>query len=127
MVQILPARGGPEKYSARRGDRHQLADYLNNDAVGLASIVARREASVTELLLAVFELNDRADPKISTVCRLMDKEAQAQPEKPISGPFAGVPFLLKDIAQDYAGVPTTGGSHSMALVVPVEHAYVVRR
>jgi hypothetical protein len=45
---------------------------------------------------------------------------------PLSGPFAGVPFLIKDITEDYAGVPTTGGSRSMASV-PLEHGNVVRR
>ena len=105
----------------------RLADYLKHDAVGLAGLVARREASPQELLDVALEQNARAHPRINAVCRLMDKEARAQLAGPLSGPFAGVPFLIKDITQDYAGVPTTGGSRSMASVVPGEHAHVVRR
>ena len=43
------------------------------------------------------------------------------------GPFAGVPFLIKDCAQDYAGLPTSYGSRSMLGRPAPEHAHVVRR
>ena len=105
----------------------RLADYLKHDAIGLAGLVARREASPQELLDVALEQNARSHPRINAICRLMEKEARAQLAGPLSGPFAGVPFLIKDITEDYAGVPTTGGSRSMASVVPLEHANVVRR
>ena len=105
----------------------RLGDYLKHDGVGLAGLVARREASPQELLDVALQQNERAHPKINAVCRLMDKEARAQLAKPLSGPFAGVPFLIKDNAQDYAGLPTSSGSRSMLSVVPREHAHVVRR
>ena len=105
----------------------RLVDYLKHDAVSLAGLVARREASPQELLEVALRQNVRAHPKINAVCRLMDKEARAQLARPLSGPFAGVPFLIKDNAQDYAGLPTSNGSRSMLSVVPREHAHVVRR
>jgi amidase len=105
----------------------RLVDYLKHDAVGLASLVARGEASPQELLDVALQQNARVHPRINAVCRLMDKEARAQLAQKLSGPFAGVPFLIKDIGQDYAGLPTTGGSRSMASFVPVEHANMVRR
>ena len=37
----------------------------------------------------------------------MESEACSQLNKPLTGAFAGVPFLIKDCAQDYAGLPTT--------------------
>ena len=79
------------------------------------------------MLDVALQQNERAHPKINAVCRLMDKEARAQLAKPLSGPFAGVPFLIKDNAQDYAGLPTSSGSRSMLSVVPRDHAHVVRR
>lgn len=45
----------------------------------------------------------------------------------LDGPLAGVPFLIKDGVQDYAGVPTSYGSRSMLGVIPGQHAAVVRR
>ncbi len=38
-----------------------------------------------------------------------------------------MPFLIKDLHQDYAGHPTSGGSRSLAKVVAGEHATVVQR
>ena len=104
-----------------------LRDYLKRDAVGLAELVARREVSAEELLDIARAQNARVHPKVNAVCRLMDKEARARLAGPLTGPFAGVPFLIKDIAQDYAGLPTTQASRSMLNAVPNEHASVVRR
>jgi hypothetical protein len=57
----------------------------------------------------------------------MEGEARSQLKKQLAGPFAGVPFLIKDCAQDYAGLPTTYGSRSMQRTVAREHSHVVRR
>ena len=105
----------------------KLTDYLKQDAVGLAGLVTKREVSAQELLEIAREQNARVHTKINAVIRLMDKEAEAQLEGPLAGPFAGVPFLIKDIAEDYAGLPTTQASRSMASAIPNEHANVVRR
>jgi amidase len=63
----------------------------------------------------------------NAICRLMEGEARSQLKKQLAGPFAGVPFLIKDCAQDYAGLPTTYGSRSMQRTVAREHSHVVRR
>ena len=39
--------------------------------------------------------------------------ADTRAAEPLEGPFAGVPFLVKDLAQEYAGFPTTYGSRSL--------------
>ena len=57
----------------------------------------------------------------------MDAEADARPTRPLSGPFAGVPFLIKDLAQDYAGLPTSSGSQALARSRAAAHATVVQR
>jgi amidase len=103
-------------------------DYVAHDATGLAELVARREVSAHELLeLALAQLR-RTQPRINAVCRLMESEARAQLAAPLpAGPFAGVPFLLKDGVQDVAGLPTGYGSAGMQHLVPTETAHVVRR
>jgi amidase len=103
-------------------------DYLAHDATALADLVARRETTPAELLdLALAQLR-RVQPRLNPVCRLMEQEARARlAGDPLHGPFAGVPFLLKDCAQDYAGLPTSYGSRGMLRLVPTAHAAVVRR
>ena len=104
-----------------------FTEYLKCDAVALAECVARRETTAEELLELALRQSARAQPKTNAVCRLMDGEARAQLAKPLRGPFAGVPFLIKDCAQDYAGLPTSYASRSLAEAAASEHAHVVRR
>ena len=104
-----------------------FSEYLQHDAVALAGCVARGETTAGELLELALGQSARAQPKTNAICRLMENEARSQLAKPLAGPFAGVPFLIKDCAQDYAGLPTTYGSKSMLGIVPREHSHVVRR
>src|SRR3984885_5891499 len=105
----------------------KLGEYLQHDAVGLAECVARGEISAGELLDLALRQSAAAQSKTNAICRLMEDEARSQLKKPLAAPFAGVPFLIKDCAQDYAGLPTTYASRSMLGVVAPEHGHVVRR
>jgi Asp-tRNA(Asn)/Glu-tRNA(Gln) amidotransferase A subunit family amidase len=105
----------------------KFTEYLKRDAVALAECVARKETTAEELLDLALRQSERAQPKTNAICRSMDEEARAQLTKPLQGPLAGVPFLIKDCAQDYAGLPTSYASRSLAGVAPSEHAHVVRR
>lgn len=85
-------------------------EYPAHDATGLADLVARREISAVELLDAALDRLDEVNPKINAFCAPMIDAARQRAGGPLSGPFAGVPFLIKDIAQNVAGVPTSAGS-----------------
>ena len=104
-----------------------FSDYVKHDAVGLAERVARREVTAEELLTLALRQHGRAQPRTNAICRMMEKEARGQLATPLRGAFAGVPFLIKDIAQDYKGLPTSNGSRAMLHAVAVEHAHVVKR
>jgi amidase len=105
-----------------------LADYLACDATALAQHVARGEAAAGELLDLALAQHRRVHGDVNAIVRLMETEARAQISSgAIAGPFGGVPFLIKDGVQDYAGIPTSYGSRSMAGVVPARHAHVVER
>ena len=105
----------------------KTSEYLQHDALALAALVKRGETSAQELLDLALRQSAVAQPKTNAICRLMEREARAQLKQPLEGPFAGVPFLIKDCSQDYAGLPTTFGSASMAGAVAPRHAHVVRR
>ena len=105
----------------------QLADYLGCDATALAAHVAAGAVTPAELLDLALAQYQCVNPAVNAVVRLMEPQARRQAAGPLRGPFAGVPFLIKDAVQDYAGVPTTYGSRAMASNVPAEHAHVVRR
>jgi len=102
-------------------------EYADYDATGLARLVARREVSPAELLEAAIARCEALNPRLNAVNIPMPEIARARVREPLEGPFAGVPFLIKDIAQDYAGVPSTSGSRALRNWVPPVHAEIVRR
>jgi amidase len=105
----------------------QHADYLAHDATALAARVAAGDVTPHELLDLALAQHARVHGRVNAVVRLMETEARAQAAGPLRGPLAGVPFLIKDGVQDYAGIPTTYGSRALRRNVPAAHAHVVRR
>lgn len=102
-------------------------EYLRHDATALAGLVQCGEVQADELLdLALAQLA-RVQPQVNAVVRTMEPQARAQIAGGLAGPLAGVPFLLKDGLQDYAGVPTGLGSRAFQHVVPLRHAATTRR
>ena len=105
-----------------------LSEYLTSDATTLAGLVADKEVTAAELLALARERNDAVNPSINAVVELLVDVADAQVADPdLSGPFAGVPFLVKDLAQEYAGYPTSSGSRALVDDVADRHALVTRR
>lgn len=106
-----------------------FATYRRHDATSLAAEVAAGQVRAETLLELALARLAEVQPRLNPVCRLMEGEARAQLAQGLpQGPLAGVPWLLKDVAQDYAGVPTSWGSKSLAaLPPPREHAHAVRR
>ena len=98
-------------------------EYRTHDATGLAKLIADKEVSAAELLAVARERAAEVNPRINAIVR----DIPASPSDDLSGPFAGVPFLLKDLAQDYAGLPTSAGSRAFTSRPAAEHATVVQR
>jgi amidase len=51
---------------------------------------------------------EQINPSLNAIVTPMYDEARVVAAQPISGPFGGVPFLLKDLFASYAGVRLTG-------------------
>ena len=98
-------------------------EYRTYDATGLAKLVADKEVSANELLTLARERAAAVNPRINAIVR----DVPASPSDPFEGPFAGVPFLIKDLAQDYAGLPSSQGSRALMSLPVAEHSTIVRR
>ncbi|MCW2814555.1 MAG: amidase [Nocardioides sp.] len=103
-------------------------EYAAHDAVGLAALVRSGDVTSDELVAAARARTAQVNERINAVVVDLDP--------PVSGPaagsetdrpFAGVPFLVKDLHQDVVGFPTSGGSRSLATTVATENADVVQR
>lgn len=84
------------------------------DATAQAELVRTRQASPAELVEAAIARIEALNPVLNAVtCKLYDG-ARAQAAGTISdGPFAGVPFLIKDLIP-VAGVPNTSSCRALA-------------
>ena len=98
-------------------------EYRAYDATGLAELVADKQVSPKELLTLAQERASAVNPRINAIVR----DVPAEPADERNGPFAGVPFLIKDLAQDYAGLPTSAGSRAQMSLRAAEHSTIVRR
>ncbi|OMF84386.1 amidase [Paenibacillus sp. FSL R7-0337] len=93
-----------------------LSAYSGYDALGLAALVKAREVSARELVEAAYARMDEVNPLLNAVVRTRRESALKEAaEMPVDGddltrPFAGVPFLLKDISQAIGGEPLTSGA-----------------
>ncbi|MEO7130928.1 MAG: amidase family protein [Dermatophilaceae bacterium] len=106
----------------------RLDEYLTSDATTLAGLVAAKEVSATDLLALARQRSDAVNPWINALVLPLGHVADARAaDQGLSGTFAGVPFLVKDLAQEYAGFPTSSGSRALAHDVAREHALVTQR
>lgn len=98
------------------------------DATAQAELVATREATSTELIDAAIDRIERLDTSVNAVIMRWFERARAQAaafdELPLASPhraapFAGVPFLLKDLGSPVAGMPQTSGNEAARQAPPL--------
>ena len=93
----------------------EFAEYEQYDGMGLAELVRRREVSAEDLLETAIARVEARNPQINAVVSRLYDEARAAIRAGLpAGPFAGVPYLLKDLGALYAGAITSSGSRFFA-------------
>ncbi len=105
-----------------------FADYDAYDALGLADLVRRGEVQSRELVEECIARIERLNPRIQAVVLDLFERARQESERAAGeGPFAGVPFLVKDLIQRIPGVPTKEGSRFYERWTPTDETYLYRR
>lgn len=103
-------------------------DYDQYDALGLARLVKKRDVSARELLAEAQARLAEFNPMLNAVVTPMDALAEALIEKlDARAPFAGVPFLVKDLMLAFAGFPLSNGSNAMKNYLPPEDDEMARQ
>ena len=96
-----------------------LKDYTSYDATGLADLVARRQVKPEELLEAALAAVSKVNPKINAVLQTLPERAHGELRSGLpNGPFAGVPFLIKELVLHAKGVRCDAGSRLAQGIVP---------
>ncbi|HTO42156.1 MAG TPA: amidase family protein [Rhizomicrobium sp.] len=94
-----------------------ISEYGTSDALGLAALVAKGEVKPLELLEEAIARTEAMNPKLNAIVyKDYDNARNAAAAALPKGPFAGVPFLLKDIMAMTTTMPTRQGSAFMPAI-----------
>src|SRR5258708_39948831 len=100
----------PVRYCSSVGIHMGFSEYGDYDGMGLAELVRKKQVSARELLDEAIARTARIDPQINAVVVKHYDYAERQIDNGLpDGPFAGVPFLLKDL-DILEGTRTTSGA-----------------
>ena len=84
-----------------------LSDYIEYDAIGLAQLISSGQVSTHEVQQVARQAIEAVNPALNAlVGELFDEPLPYA----ANGPFAGVPFAIKDLVLHAQGVPTRLGS-----------------
>ncbi|MEU0474668.1 amidase [Streptomyces olivaceus] len=102
----------------------EVTEYVRQDAVGLARLVADGEVSAAEVESAAREAAAEIAGRVNAVVETWPSDDAPVPG---SSPLAGVPFLVKDIGVAVAGRRTELGSRLAAGLVAPADSFLTRR
>ena len=109
-------------------DMGGFKEYNQYDGLGLAELVKNKEISAAEICEEAIIRIERVNPALNAVITTMYDLAREAVQKNLpDGSLRGVPFLLKDILGDFAGVPQTMGSKALKNYIPAQDSELVRR
>ncbi len=105
-----------------------FAEYSDYDGLGLAALVRSGEVTPGELLEEAVRRVELFNPHVNAVIEpMVDRAREAVTNGLPDGPFRGVPFLVKDLLADCAGVPSRSGCRFHLDYVPDHDSEIVRR
>jgi amidase len=106
-----------------------FAQYADYDGLGLAELVRKRQVTPAELVEAAIERIERHNPALNAIVYKAYDEARAfASADPLrNGPFAGVPFLIKDLGAQVKGWPRSSGSNYAQVAADDVDSELVRR
>ena len=88
--------------------------YVQSDALGVAELVQRGEVSPLEVIETAITLIEQLNPRLNAVVhQLYDMGRATAANVDRNAPFAGVPFLAKELGSSWQGAPLTNSSSYM--------------
>lgn len=104
-----------------------IAEYSQWDATDMARLVRGGQISASELLNEALARQTRWNPVLNAIVMNHENFARSEIARGVSGPLAGVPFLIKDLNTYLAGTVTTEGSRFFKDAVAQRDSTLVER
>ncbi len=99
-----------------------LSDYARHDGLGLAELVRRKDVKPEELLASALAAVEKVNPRLNAVLQTLPDEIGVP-----GGPFAGVPFVIKELVLHAKNVRCDMGSRlAQGFVAPEDTELMVR-
>jgi amidase len=92
----------------------QLIEYANIDATDLIQLIQQQEITSGEILDCAYEAIHVFNPRLNAVVKTFER---ARPRM-ATGPFQGIPALVKDLGLSVKGYPLTNGSAYTSTYTP---------
>jgi amidase len=122
MVASTVALSGLAACASTNPDSSAPSDALgDSDATAIAARIRNGEITAAEALEAAIARAERVNPQLNFIAAPMYDAARERAQTQLSGPFAGVPTLIKDLLP-VTGWPTRYGSRAFARFVPTEQS-----
>lgn len=103
-------------------------DYQQYDATGLAILIASGQVSSAEVAEAAIAAIETLNPELNAVVTTLFTSVRASPgNQPGNAPFAGVPYLVKDLNTWMTGVTATNGSRAFRDFCPDHDSELITR
>lgn len=94
-------------------------EYTQYDGLGLAELVRSKQVQPRELVETAIQRIEALNPRLNAVIHTLYDDARKAADAPLTdAPFAGVPFLIKDLLTAYKGAPMRSGSRFFKDYVP---------
>jgi amidase len=104
-----------------------ISEYGKYDALGLAALVAKKKVKPSELLEEAISRAEKLNPKLNAIVYKDYENARRRTKEKLRGPFAGVPFLLKDIFALSTTMPTRQASKFMPAMPWMHNSLLTER
>ncbi len=103
-------------------------EYRQYDALGLADLVRRGEVAAETLVDIAVARMEEVNPRLNAVIHRRVEQARTEAKKvDREAPFAGVPFLVKDLGMEVEGMPMCVGSAAYRSYLSARDSEVVQK
>ena len=106
-----------------------LTEYGELDALGLGALIAAGEVSAVEVIEEAITRAEALQPTLNFLAHSAFEQARERAADPARqrGPFSGVPWLVKELASSWAGLPFTNTLPLLKSQVASEDSELIRR
>lgn len=103
-------------------------EYRRHDALGLAALVRAGEIEPATLVDLAISRIEQVNPTLNAVIHRRFEAAREEAKRTDrSAPFAGVPFLVKDLGMEVQGMPMCTGSGAYRNFVSQQDSFAVQK